>query len=453
MRTPYTLLLIPVLFTLACGGTTSGGVYRTPMVERGACATIMMPGQTMPMPEPGETPGCPGGYASIAGGGVVEEGEKVTKTEPHPLVKVISAPFAILFFPFKLMVAGAEKLGDALKDGEEVPMDPRLRSKQATIAKVDPQTAHEREQLGALERELEQRGGKVSSHASGPVMSGGTASATTPQAANAPQGTSAPQAAAAGRSRLRIADELAALRGAAPEPAGATAPPVVAATPQAAPAPLAAPPAPSTSPADRVLDRDGDGRPDHWIYLKDGQVGRELFDDTGDGAPDRSVWRDPVTGKETRVEEDRNADGRPDLVSEYKDGQLARVRRDTNFDGAPDVWSYYRAGQLIREEEDPDGDGFRNRVALYANGRLATEREDRDGDGRIDRLTRYDAEERVVQRDEDQDGDGLVDARAFYEAGRLVRRELVNEMQGGAIEDEEDLSSAAWSVDEGGATR
>ena len=63
---------------------------------------------------------------------------------------------------------------------------------------------------------------------------------------------------------------------------------------------------------------------------------------------------------------------------------------------------------------------FRNRVALYANGRLATEREDRDGDGRIDRLTRYDAEERVVQRDEDQDGDGLVDARAFYEAGRLV---------------------------------
>jgi hypothetical protein len=446
MRTPYTLLLILALFALACGGTTSGGVYRTPMVERGACATILMPGQTVPMPEPGETPGCAGGYASIAGGGVVEEGEHVTKTEPHPAVKVISAPFAILLFPFKVMVAGAEKLGDALKDDEEVPMDPRLRSKQATIAKVDPQTAHEREQLGALERELEQRGGKVSSRSSGPVMSGGTASAATPQQAAAAQP-------AAGRSRLRIADELAALRGAAPAPAGANAEPTARPAPPEARAPVSAPPVSPAAPADRVLDRDGDGRPDHWIHLRDGRVERELFDDTGDGAPDRTVWRDPASGKEKRVEEDRNGDGRPDLVSEYKDGQLARVRRDTNFDGAPDVWSFYHGGQLTREEEDPDGDGFRNRVALYANGRLATEREDRDGDGRVDRLTRYDADERVAQRDEDQDGDGLVDARAFYEAGRLVRRELVNELQGGAIEDEEDLSSAAWSTDEGGATR
>jgi hypothetical protein len=444
MRTPSTLLLILALFALACGGTTSGGVYRTPMVERGACATILMPGQTVPMPEPGETPGCPGGYASIAGGGVVEEGEKVTKSEPHPAVKVVTAPFAILLFPFKLLAVGAEKLGDLVKDGDEVPMDPRLRSKQATVAKLDPQTAHEREQLGALERELEQRGGKLTSRSSGPVMSGSpasTASAAPPQARSG--------------SRLRIADELAALRGgAAPAPladAGAEAAPVPP-PPLPAPAPLTSSAAPAL-PADRVLDRDGDGRPDHWIFLSNGQVAREQFDDRGEGRPDRSVWRDPVTGHEQRVEEDRNGDGRADVIAEYKDGQLARVRRDTNFDGAPDAWSFYRAGQLTREEEDPDGDGFRNRVALYQNGRLASEREDRDGDGRVDRITRYDAEERVVQRDEDQDGDGLVDARAFYEAGRLVRRELVSETQGDAILEEEDLSSAAWSADEGGATR
>lgn len=445
MRTLYTLLLIPALFGLACGGTTRGGVYRTPMVERGACATILMPGQTLPMPEPGETPGCAGGYASIAGGGVVEEGEKITKTQPHPAVKVITAPFAILLFPFKVLVLGAEKLGDLVKSDDEVPMDPRLRGKQASIAKVDPQTAHEREQLGALERELARRGGKVSSRSSGPVMSGGTASAT-PQA-SAPHATTAQ---AANRSRLRIADELAALRAPEPAPTGATA--SLAAPPSALPVLLPAPAASSSAPADRVLDRDGDGRPDHWIHLQDGQVVRELFDDDGDGAPDRTVWRDPVSGHQTRVEEDRNGDGRADLVAEYKDGQLARVRRDTNFDGAPDVWSFYRGGQLVREEEDPDGDGFRNRVALYENGRLVSEREDRDGDGRVDRVTYYDAEERVARRDEDQDGDGLVDARAFYEAGRLVRRELVSETQGGAIDDEEDLSSAAWSVDGGGAT-
>ena len=444
MRTLSTLLLILALFTLACGGTTTGGVYRTPMVERGACATILMPGETMPMPEPGETPGCPGGYASIAGGGVVEEAEKVTKTEPHPAVKIATAPFAILLFPFKLMAVGAEKLGDAVSGDDEVPLDPRLRQTQGKVASVDPQVAHEREQLGALERELQQRGGKVTSRASGPSMATGSASVSTPQRP------------AAGR--VGIADELAALRSGAPQRAPQPAPLAEEASPLAV-APVPAPgraPAPVQQvlavPADRVLDRDGDGRPDHWIHLQNGQVARELFDDTADGVPDRSVWRDPVTGQELRVEEDRNADGRPDLVSEYKNGQLVRVRRDNDLDGAPDAWSFYRNGQLAREEQDPDGDGFRNRVAVYRDGRLVTEREDRDGDGRIDRLTRYDAAERVAQRDEDQDGDGLVDARAFYEDGRLVRRELVSETQASPIEDEEDLSSAAWSVDGGEAT-
>jgi hypothetical protein len=423
MRTLSKLLLPLSLLAVGCGGTTTGGVYRTPMVERGACATIMMPGQSMPMPEPGESPGCQGGYASIAGGGVVEEGEKVTKTEPHPAVKVISAPFAILLFPFKVVMVGAEKLGDLMGGDDEVPLDPRLRGAQGTVAKVDPQVAHEQKQLGALERELAKRGGKVSSSSSGPALGTGSATVSTP----APSSSS----------RLRIADELAALRGSNAPPA---AEPAVTARVEATPALV-----PELPPADRVLDRDGDGQPDHWIHLQNGQIAREQFDEDGDRRPDRAVWRDPVTGHEQRIEEDRNADGRPDLISEYRDGQIARVRRDDNYDGAPDAWSYYRSGILVREELDPDGDGFRNRVSLYREGRLTREREDRDGDGRVDRLTHYDAEERITRRDEDQDGDGLIDARAFYEAGRLVRRELVSESD--FIEEEEDLSSAAWSVD------
>jgi hypothetical protein len=436
------MLLLPMaLFALACGGTSTDGVYRTPIVERGVCATILMPGETMPMPEPGESPGCQGGYTSIAGGGVVEESQTTTKTEPHPVVKALGAPFVVLLFPFKLIAAGAGKLGDAMNGDEEVPMDPRLRKRQAQVAKVDPQTAHERQQLSALERELEQRGGKTQSHSSGPTMGTGTASGSMPGAAPAPQ------------PRRSIADELAALRGGSAS-AAPPAPAVSANVPVPIPVPLAtpAPGAPSGAPADRVLDRDGDGRPDHWVHLSQGRPERELFDDDGDGAPDRTVLRDPASGQEQRVEEDRNGDGRVDTVSEYKDGQVARVRRDSDFDGAPDAWSFYRAGQLTREEQDPDGDGFRNRVTLYQDGRLASEREDRDADGRVDRLTRYDAEQRIVQRDEDQDGDGLVDARAYYEAGRLVRRELVSESLGGAIEDEEDLSSAAWS-DGGGEAR
>jgi hypothetical protein len=370
------LLLMLACFLLACGGTTTDAVYRTPIVERGVCATILMPGQTLPMPEPGETPGCQGGYTSIAGGGVVEEGQKTTKTEPHPVMKVIGAPFAVLLFPFKVVAAGAKKLGDAVSPDDEVPLDPRLRSKQAQVAKVDPQAQHEQEQLSALERQLEQRGGSTRMSQSGPAVEAGTAS-------------SAPAPA-----RSSIAAELAALRGGAGE---ATSPQATVQTAALAPAARPAPSGATANPADRVLDQDGDGR--------------------------------------------------VDVLSEYKGGQLARIRRDTDLDGAPDAWSFYRAGQLTREEQDPDGDGFRNRVALYRDGRLAIEREDRDGDGRVDRLTRYDTEERMAQRDEDQDGDGLVDARAYYEGGRLVRRELVSESQGDALEDEEDLSSAEWTAE------
>jgi hypothetical protein len=419
-----TLLLSLACFTLACGGTTTGAVYRTPIVERGVCATILMPGQTMPMPEPGETPGCQGGYTSIAGGGVVEEGQKTTKTEPHPAVKVLGAPFAVLLFPFKLVAAGAAKLGDAVSPDDEVPLDPRLRSKQAQVAKVDPQTQHEQEQLSALEQQLGQRGGSTRMSQSGPAIETGSVSSAAPLPP-----------------RSSIADELAALQGGASD----TAPPATPETAalQAAPRAAAVP----VTPADRVLDQDGDGQADHWIYLSQGRPAREQFDDNGDGAPDRTVLRDPASGEQLRVEEDRNGDGVADILSEYKGGQLARIRRDTDLDGAPDAWSFYHAGQLAREEQDPDGDGFRNRVALYHEGRLLVEREDRDGDGRVDRLTRYDAEERIAQRDEDQDGDGLVDARAYYEGGRLVRRELVSESQGDVLEEEEDLTSAEWTAE------
>jgi hypothetical protein len=419
---------------LACGGTTSGSVYRTPIVERGVCATILMPGQTLPMPEPGETPGCKGGYSSIAGGGVVEEGQKVTKAEPHPAVKVLSAPFVVLLLPFKLAAAGAEKVGAWIDPDDEVPLDPRLRSKQAQVATVDPQTQHEQQQLSALERELEQRGGSTRSSQSGPALEAGQASSVAPQ-----------------RPRSSIADELAALRGGTSDTA-APAPPEGAAPQSAAPqsaAPRAALPsaAVSATPADRVLDQDGDGQADHWIYLSQGRPAREQFDDNGDGRPDRTLLRDPASGEQQRVEEDRNGDGVTDVLSEYKGGQLARIRRDMDLDGVPDAWSFYRAGELMREEQDPDGDGFRNRVALYQAGRLRLEREDRDGDGRVDRLTRYDAEERMLQRDEDQDGDGLVDARAYYEGGKLVRRELVSESQGGVLEEEEDLTRAEWATE------
>ena len=203
MRMLGMLLLPMALFALACGGTSTDGVYRTPIVERGVCATILMPGEAMPMPEPGESPGCQGGYTSIAGGGVVEESQKTTKTEAHPVVKALSAPFVVLLLPFKLVAAGAGKLGDLVNPDDEVPMDPRLRKRQAQVAKVDPQTTHEQEQLSALERELEQRGGKTRCTAAARRSAAGTASSSMP--GNAHAGTLAPvDLGRAGRAARRL---------------------------------------------------------------------------------------------------------------------------------------------------------------------------------------------------------------------------------------------------------
>ena len=69
--------------------------------------------------------------------------------------------------------------------------------------------------------------------------------------------------------------------------------------------------------------------------------------------------------------------------------------------------------------------------------------EDANGDGHPDRVTLYDAEERVRQIDLDRDGDGLVDVRSFYEAGRLSRREMLAEDVAPLVE-ERNLTSATW---------
>ena len=76
------------------------------------------------------------------------------------------------------------------------------------------------------------------------------------------------------------------------------------------------------------------------------------------------------------------------------------------------------------------------------------EEEDREGDGSPDRVTLYDDQERIRQRNEDRNGDGIVDLRSFYSEGRLIRRELVDEASEERIE-EEDLASAAWQSGEG----
>ena len=468
---------LPTLCLAACVGCAYANVKtdadRHPVVNTGVGATILYPGQgpAMPATHPGYQPpgGAPapapagsatiggtptstsqqgaGSSASSSGGGGLtfiggtdmdQDLHRQTRQEPRWL-KYLVAPFALAAYPFKAV-------HDAVTKGDGPPPPrPAAGPGERTLpppAPVDVQTRYEQNQLEALESELARGGG------SQPGAGYENAPAPPPRMARpAPTGGS-------------ISAELAALqRGIPPRMTGeATSPqqPWSGQSAQSEPelsrveqqvqsAPALGGTNPPGGVADQVTDRNGDGRPDHWIYRHEGKVVRELFDEDADGAPDRYVFYQTETGEKSREEEDTNLDGQIDSWLEYRNGQMIRHRRDTNGDGFLDTWSFYRNGQLTRQERDLNGDGFRDRVGFYQDGLLAREEEDRNGDGRPDRVTLFDDQERIRQRDDDRNGDGVVDLRSFYSDGRLVRRELVDDEESEEFIEEDDLASAAWS--------
>jgi hypothetical protein len=415
---------------LALSGCGTGNAWEnyqeTPVVERGACATIIMPGEQVPL---GSQPSCPNGYSSIGGAVVYDAKDYKHTTKPAGAARAaVSGPAAVAGAP---VAAGAAAAKAMSRDGNESGSSSGSSSSGGQMTPEEEHVAAQRGLMDQMRREIMQKEARGRGQAPPP---------TAVSAAPAPQGApSAPRASSAS-----IADELAALRGArassgaAPEAALGAA--IGATNPTAS---LQMPTRESAPVADRVADRDGDGAPDHWMYRDEhGRPVREQFDENADARPDRTLWLDAVTGAELRSEEDANLDGRVDSWVEYANGTQTRQRRDANHDGAPDSWSYYdAAGKLARQEQDLDGDGYRNREALYRAGKLEKEREDRNGDGRFDLVTLYDEDERIARRDEDRDGDGQIDTRSIYQAGKLVRREVVSE----AIDDGDDLSSTEWS--------
>ena len=403
-------------------------VDRTPIVNTGAGATILYPGQAPPLPgspapgvttpggavpgQPGVTPenatGARSGTASGSGsvsmiGGAQRDEQTHTEYLEEPIwAKYLALPFAVIAAPFRRAVEAKQP------EPEPGPTVPRATTAPARPVRREPLPDYEGARLQSLERELDQQ-----------LARQGAAPGASPAPAPAPATASAPPS----RS-LSIADELASLQ-------RNPAPPV------RSPAP--APPAPereSSRPtaaatvaepvAHGIVDRDGDGHVDHWIYREQGEIVREVFDENGDRRPDRSVLYDRETHQIRSVEEDTNQDGSLDSWTDYRDGAVARRRGDADRDGTVDTWSFYAAGRITRHERDTTGDGFRDRVGHYRDGQLEREEMDSNGDGIPDATLYYDANERVVRKEEDANGDGVVDLVSHYESGRLTRRELID---------------------------
>jgi len=384
-------------------GTAAPGTSHAP-------AGVVAPGVAVPPPEyasrSGSSSGSGSGYGTgsggsgagltMLGGAETEQTHHVTVDEEPKWLKYLALPFAVAAAPFQY---GADKLAG---EPEPAPPVPRLEHQpRPEIQTAPPPVDYETARLQGMERELAQRG---------------TPSAA-PALAPAPSATS-------GAGSSGFADELAALRR------------------RATPAPIAsAPPQPAFSSAAEAqraegerrpnepggqVDRDGDGRTDHWIQRENGVITRELFDENFDANPDRTLVYDPSSHEVVSIEEDANFDGRNDAWTALRGGQVVGRRVDGNSDGQVDGWSFYRAGVITRLERDANGDGFRDHVAYYRDGRLVREERDDDSDGRTDLVRYFDDGERVERVEEDADGDGEMDVVSHYEDGRLSRREVLD---------------------------
>lgn len=398
----------------------TGNIDRTPTVDTGVGASILMPGQPAPplgyggaarsgpagSSEAGSGPvggqPAPAPQMTMIGGSSIDEQRNLRHHEEPLLFKWALTPLAVVAAPFKYV---ADKLRGDPEPGPKVPhQGPPVLTPAA--APATPRTNVETQRLDDMENELDR---KLATDSGAP-------------------GKTAPRATGAGgANEPSIADELASLQRSAQAP---EAPRQSVAQPAESDATAAEGAVADGRAADGIVDRNGDGRIDQWIYRRGGDIEREVLDENYDGRPDTTRHYDLATHQVDRIEEDTDHDGTTDSWTDLRDGRVARRRVDTNHDGSPDTWIYYRDGEVTRHEEDTNGDGFRDRVGYYVGGRLAREEIDDDADGRVDATVYYDEQEHVTRREEDRDHDGTVDTISYYEDGRLARRELMGPATG-----------------------
>jgi len=431
---------------------TSFDTERTPIVNTGARASIIYPGQSAPAmpgsvpqgqpalpgsspqyapntqnaqpttpeqqpPYPSSAPPAPQAYANpqsgsapegqitFLGGSRIEEQRHIDIREEPLITKYLLAPFKLAAAPF---VLAKEALEGEPEPGPAIPRrpDPQLPQAQSRAGTAPPAQRpavdYESARLEDLERQLDER------------------------RATEPRDASPRQIASAQRPTLSIADELRELQRVPEAPSNRRdhpSSPAPSTFAKSSPGREAGNPFPAAS---GIVDRNNDGRIDQWIFRETGEIVREVLDEDFDGRPDRTMTFDPQTHRPSRVEEDTRGDGVLDSWTDYDGGAIVRRRSDSNGDGTVDTWSFFRAGELTRHEQDTNGDGFRDVVSFFEKGLRVREEHDINGDGQPDAILHYDGSEQLLRREEDRDGDGGLEIVSHYEAGRLVRRELLD---------------------------
>lgn len=139
-------------------------------------------------------------------------------------------------------------------------------------------------------------------------------------------------------------------------------------------------------------DRNKDGKSDTWGYMDGSRVVRVEMDRNGDGQIDR--W------------EFHRADVAPGAAPAGVDKTVERIEESTRFDGKVSRTEFFENGALVKVEEDTDGDGRLDKWEIYANGALQLQELDTEGRGRADRRLIYAADGAFDHMEADLDGSG-----------------------------------------------
>ena len=125
-------------------------------------------------------------------------------------------------------------------------------------------------------------------------------------------------------------------------------------------------PSPSTKEGEKVRaekDRNGDRKPDVFIYFEGDQIARQEEDTDFDGIVD---VRNKTGAKGEQIQEvDTNADGKIDtwLSSDAK-GNVIKKEEDQSGDGKADLIVFFKNGKVERLEQDTDSGGLHRPEAV-----------------------------------------------------------------------------------------
>jgi hypothetical protein len=138
------------------------------------------------------------------------------------------------------------------------------------------------------------------------------------------------------------------------------------------------------------VDEDNDGRLDRWEFYDDhGRLEKVGFSRRATGSIDAVAFYGKDAAVE-RIEISTRGDGHFNRLEHYRSGSIARVEEDTNADGRPDKWEIYTVNRSelpgeSRIEIAAFDDAFRgtpNRRFVYRpNGTVLRVEIDPDADG------------------------------------------------------------------------